>query len=269
MVCSVLQGVSAAQSHPKYATAGQTVQKRVGLCPPLETSLTGLGANTALRRKTSAKFGGKLEQRTRAITCKSAEDGDKAYRSLLPPYRTRETISQNVTRGVWTFEQPMGYFTALIGNPFPAKGLAYLGQKSVSRMTVVRLRDGKLLVYSPLALTEELRQAVAKLGKVAHVVLPCTSPEHWYYAPKFLDAFPDAEVWAAPFLLTSEKGIPIAKDVRTPELERLKSTRDPQDLGETPPPSWRNQFDLALFSGGPLFTEVALFHRSSGDSQEP
>jgi hypothetical protein len=63
----------------------------------------------------------------------------------------------------------------------------------VQRMTVVRLRGGGLWVHAPLALTAECQQQLRRLGPVAHVVLPCTSPEHWYYGPRFLDAFPDAQ----------------------------------------------------------------------------
>lgn len=48
------------------------------------------------------------------------------------------------------------------------------------RMTVARLPDGSLLLVSPLAPTEELLRLLGSLGgRVSHIVLPSSSPEHW------------------------------------------------------------------------------------------
>eukprot|EP00242_Pyramimonas_sp_CCMP2087_P003735 CAMPEP_0198209786 /NCGR_PEP_ID=MMETSP1445-20131203/17729_1 /TAXON_ID=36898 /ORGANISM="Pyramimonas sp., Strain CCMP2087" /LENGTH=355 /DNA_ID=CAMNT_0043883665 /DNA_START=82 /DNA_END=1149 /DNA_ORIENTATION=+ len=186
------------------------------------------------------------------------------YKSLLPPFSERETSVKQVSPGIWTFEQPMGYLTSLIGNPFPLKGVAFLGQKAVARMTVVRLRDGSLWVHSPVALTEQCETELRRLGRVSHVVLPCTSPEHWYYGPKLIDAFPEAQVWSAPELLTSEKGLPYFRDIRTPSLEALKKNRAPMVLSNSPPACWKGQFSVAVFNGGPLYSEVVFLHKSSG-----
>lgn len=74
------------------------------------------------------------------------------------------------------------------------------------------------------------------------------------------------QVWSAPELLTSEKGLPYFRDVRTPALEELKRERRPRALGGDPPGEWGGQIDVAVFNGGPLFTEVAFLHKSSGAS---
>jgi len=132
-------------------------------------------------------------------------------------------------------------------------------------MTVVRLRDGGLWVHSPLALTPECEEQLRRLGRVAHVVLPCTSPEHWYYGPRFVQAFPECAVWTVPEILYSEKGLPGFKDVRTPAIQALKRRdRAPQSLNDVPPPEWGGQFEVAVLSGGPLFTAAAFLHKPSG-----
>lgn len=66
-------------------------------------------------------------------------------RSLLPPYGERETTVQKIARDIWSFEQPMGYLTALIGNPFPYKG----GSCTISIMLDF-LFDEILLVFTGL-----------------------------------------------------------------------------------------------------------------------
>lgn len=77
-------------------------------------------------------------------------------------------------------------------------GAAFLGQSATQRMTVIKLRDRSLWVHSPVALTEECEVELRRLGRVAHIVLPCTSPEHWYYGPNLIKAFPEALVTTHP-----------------------------------------------------------------------
>lgn len=48
------------------------------------------------------------------------------------------------------------------------------------RMVAARLPDGSLLLVSPIAPTAEALSLLAGLGgRVAHIVLPSSSPEHW------------------------------------------------------------------------------------------
>ncbi|MGL4321671.1 MAG: DUF4336 domain-containing protein [Paracoccaceae bacterium] len=45
-----------------------------------------------------------------------------------------------------------------------------------TRMAVMRLQGGGLVIWSPVALTAELRAAVAALGPVQHIIGPNLSP---------------------------------------------------------------------------------------------
>ncbi|MDE2472985.1 MAG: DUF4336 domain-containing protein, partial [Bradyrhizobium sp.] len=41
-----------------------------------------------------------------------------------------------------------------------------------TRMAVIRLSDGNLFIWSPVALTDEVRTEVDALGKVCHLIAP-------------------------------------------------------------------------------------------------
>lgn len=69
-----------------------------------------------------------------------------------------------------------------------------LGTKLTATMAVVRLGDGSLLLYSPLAMTPERRAAVEALGPVAHLYAP--NLYHHLYIGEWAAAFPSARVHA-------------------------------------------------------------------------
>jgi hypothetical protein len=62
----------------------------------------------------------------------------------------------SVTDGVWIDTQP----------------ISILGMSMTATMSVLRLRDNSLLLYSPLRLTPERHAAIEKLGRVAHLYAP-------------------------------------------------------------------------------------------------
>jgi hypothetical protein len=70
--------------------------------------------------------------------------------------------------------------------------LSFLGLRVGTRMTVVKLADGTLLVHSPIALTPELRAEVDALGDVAHIVAPTTY--HHLFAGPWKQAYPRARL---------------------------------------------------------------------------
>ena len=68
----------------------------------------------------------------------------------------------------------------------------YLGLHLGTRMTVVRLPDGGLLLHSPVRLSASLQEELGALGTVTHVVAP--SLYHHLYAGHALEAYPDAQL---------------------------------------------------------------------------
>ncbi|HKP57211.1 MAG TPA: DUF4336 domain-containing protein [Polyangiales bacterium] len=82
--------------------------------------------------------------------------------------------------GLWTFHQQRSVMGVEIG----------------TRMTVVRLSDGTLLVHSPIRLTPTLEQKLASLGRVEHVLAP--NLDHYLFAEAFKQRYPAARFYAAP-----------------------------------------------------------------------
>mmetsp|Transcript_1773 Transcript_1773/g.4438 ORF Transcript_1773/g.4438 Transcript_1773/m.4438 type:complete len:531 (+) Transcript_1773:24-1616(+) len=68
------------------------------------------------------------------------------------------------------------------------------------RSTVFRMRDNTLLVYNPVAPTEEFLSQLAALhgDGVSHILLGSTAYEHKIFVGPFARKFPSAKVWAVP-----------------------------------------------------------------------
>ena len=83
-----------------------------------------------------------------------------------------------VADGVWTATAPV----------------RILGTRLTSTMTVLRVREGRLLVHSPIELSPELRAAVEMLGAVEHLYAP--NLYHHVRIGEWSAAFPSARVHA-------------------------------------------------------------------------
>jgi hypothetical protein len=75
-----------------------------------------------------------------------------------------------------------------------AEPVRFLGLRLTSTMTVIRLGDGSLLLYSPVAMTPARRAEVEALGSVAHLYAPNTFHHRWI--GDWAAAFPSARVHA-------------------------------------------------------------------------
>ena len=113
-----------------------------------------------------------------------------------------------------------------------------------TRMAVIRLEGGDLVIWSPTALTDALKAEVTALGPVRHVIAPNTL--HHMALPDWHAAFPNALV----------HGVPGVSDKR-PEV------RFSSDLSDTPHLAWAGEIDQVLLPSS-IADEVVLFHRMSG-----
>lgn len=113
-----------------------------------------------------------------------------------------------------------------------------------TRMAVIRLSNGKLFVWSPVALSESLRASVGALGPVCHLVSP--NALHHLFLEEWKDAFPAARVYATPRLRRKRKDL----------------TFD-AELGDVAEPGWAADIDQVVVRGSFALTEVVFFHRSS------
>jgi hypothetical protein len=152
---------------------------------------------------------------------------------LYEPINTLKPVAQ----GVWVVDGPvvrMRYLWTSL--PF------------TTRMTVVRLADGGLFLHSPIALTPELRTALAGLGPVKHLVSP--NRIHYAYIADWARAFPDAIAWASPGVRdrARSQGIEVAFD---------------RDLADAAPPDWSDDMVQTVVRGSRVLEEVVFFHRRS------
>lgn len=72
------------------------------------------------------------------------------------------------------------------------------GARLPLRMTVVALADGDLALHSPVAFSPETAAAIARLGRVMHVIAP--SALHHMFVKQAVAQFPQARVYAPPAL---------------------------------------------------------------------
>jgi len=112
-----------------------------------------------------------------------------------------------------------------------------------TRMTVVRLSDGSLLVHSPVKLTPELKEAVDALGVVKHIVLP--NAYHHLYAKPWFEAYPDAVTHGAEGL----------------RKKRSDLSFD-ETLGREPHPDWEGALE-PMPIGGCMLDETVFLHPAS------
>lgn len=131
--------------------------------------------------------------------------------------------------GIWIAEGPVVSF---YGFPYP------------TRMIVIRLSDGGLFVWSPIALTPALKAQVDALGPVAHVVSP--NKIHHLSMGEWQDAYPSARLYASPGL-----------------AQKRKDLRFDAVLGDSPPAVWAADIDQVEMGGSAFLTEIVFFHRKS------
>jgi hypothetical protein len=170
----------------------------------------------------------------------AASPADRKYLSLLPPFFSRATRLEEYGPGLWGLVQPLK--------------LDFAKFDIQLRMVATCLPDGSLLLVSPIAPTAEALSLLAGLGgRVSHIVLPSSSPEHWFYGPALSNAFPDATVWVVPGLLEG-KGLPV------PFLGQMTASMRPRckALGvDQLPAELQGQVESELLTA-PFFIEAAV-----------
>lgn len=158
----------------------------------------------------------------------------KVGATLYEPTNVYKPLAPNI--GI--VDGPFEYLTALgIRMPLPF----------TTRMTVVRLVNGDLLLHSPIAFDPGLAKQIEDLGTIRHLVSP--NQFHYAHIGEWARAYPQAIAWASP-------------GVRKRARARRIDINFAKDLTEQPPPEWAGEIDQVLVPGG-VFKEFAFFHRAS------
>lgn len=183
---------------------------------------------------------------------RNAQDYHWRFWATVPiyPYSKRRTIRQEVVKDtIWTFDQLQGIFYVVV--PI--------------RMTIVRLENGGLLVYAPVAPTQECLNLVQELvdrhGDLQYIILPTISGlEHKACVGPFARKFTQARVFVAPKQWSFPVNLPLSWLGFPPGRTQVL----PTDSSQTP---FANEFDYAILGDIDLklgrFEEVAFFHKRS------
>jgi len=112
------------------------------------------------------------------------------------------------------------------------------------RMTVVRLKNGEVLLYSPTRYDDALHVELEELGPVKYIIAP--NKVHYMFVADYIEKFPEAKLFLAPGL-----------------KERVSEFEKGSLLGGHPDEAWGEDLDQILTGGNSFLSEVVLFHKKS------
>ena len=139
---------------------------------------------------------------------------------------------REIDQNVWVAEQPLRYFGLSVG----------------TKMTVIRLTNGKLVVISPIQADCATIDHLNQIGDVCHIIAP--NLYHYLFASRFKAIYPNATFWAAPGLQTKKPQLPIDKVIEADFLDELKHRLF-------------DGFKTLGLSGPSLLNECVFFHPAS------
>lgn len=126
----------------------------------------------------------------------------------------------------------------------PGGEVATLGFRYPTRMVVMRLGGGALVLWSPVLWSRDLHDAVAALGEVGHVIAP--SGLHHLFVSDWLAHWPGARLHVAPGLRRKRPDLAAAVE-----------------LGDMPDPAWAGEIGQVVLRGNRIATEVVFHHVAS------
>ena len=167
----------------------------------------------------------------------------------LGPITERRTVQSELVKGkVYGFVQE----------------LRLSGITANSRCTVFRTAQNDLIVYDPVAPTEEFLQQLASLnGRVTHILLGATTYEHKAFVGPFSRKFPAAKVWAVP----DQWAWPLDLAPKTLGIFADGDLVDTASPASTYPSDFRDEFEVKLLRPsqrlglGYAASEAALYHK--------
>ena len=153
--------------------------------------------------------------------------------SSAPAARSELSASESRLRpagnSIWIVE---GDIVDFFGFPYP------------TRCVVIRLDDGDLWIWSPIALDDALEREIRVLGPVRHLVSP--NKLHYLYLADWVRAFPDALMWGP------------ASTIR-----KCRDLEFQPPLTDVAPEAWRDDIGQLWFRGSFAMDEIVFFHRPS------
>ncbi|MDN3718148.1 DUF4336 domain-containing protein [Roseibium salinum] len=134
-----------------------------------------------------------------------------------------------VAENIWILE---GDLVPFYGYPYP------------TRCVIVALPSGGLWVWSPIALSDDVKRQIETLGAPAHLVSP--NKIHHLYLQDWQKAYPDARLWGP-----------------QSTIDKRRDLTFEAPLDDTVPAAWDDRIDMVRFAGSPVMDELVFFHRPS------
>ncbi|MBA5762658.1 DUF4336 domain-containing protein [Vibrio sp. 404] len=125
------------------------------------------------------------------------------------------------------------------GNDVPFLGFAYS-----TRMTVIRLNDGKLWVHSPIALTPLLKEQIDQLGEVSFLIAP--NHLHHLFIAEWQAQYPQALTYGTAQV-----------------IKKRQDLRFENSLAESATFPWDDEITHLLFTGSSVMQESVFLHKAS------
>ena len=139
----------------------------------------------------------------------------------------QETALEELGPGLWVKRIPLRFWTLPMG----------------TRMTVMRLTTGYLMVHSPVNITDDVVDQLRMIAPVGYLIAP--NRLHHLYIRDWHDQYPDAELWGVKGLHRKRSELPWTGV-----------------LGPTPESAWAGDVDQVLFRNR-FMEEAVFFHRRS------
>ena len=130
---------------------------------------------------------------------------------------------------IWTVDGPT---VTVIGFHYP------------TRMAIIRLADGALFIWSPVAHTEDLGRELSAIGIVRFIIAPNTL--HDLFLSQWQRVYPEAKLHVPSDLSQRHNGLTVHAD-----------------LQDAAPNEWAGQVEQVIVCGNRIATEVVFFHVAS------
>jgi hypothetical protein len=113
-----------------------------------------------------------------------------------------------------------------------------------TRSVIVRLADKNLWVWSPIQLSQALKEEIDRLGIPQHLVSP--NKIHHLFLSDWHAAYPGALLWGPQSTIRKRSDLPFE-----------------EPLKDAPPAAWNQTLDQVWFNGSPFMDEIVFFHHGS------
>lgn len=142
---------------------------------------------------------------------------------------------REIDKNIWVAEQP----------------LKYLGLNVGTRMTLIRLISGELIVISPIQVDNDTINQINAIGDVSYIIAP--NLYHYLFVSSFKAIYPKAKLWVAPGLESKKFDLPIDKIISVDERSLLNEVEYLLFDG----------FKVFDLQGSSLLNECVFFHQVS------